>query len=225
MAGSSFSLGLLLLAATLLLAAPARQVAADADPVVDFANPAWNSSDFVLRNLPGQPPVANASGSHLNAAISAQFPALSGQGISVLLGHMAPCAVHTPHTHMRATEIVYIIAGQAYIGFTDSYEQWFANTVVAGDVAVIPRGMWHVFQNTGTEDLVFLSAFNSESPGAIQATTGFSLLPREILRASFGLNYVSDKLIDLVFFRDLNSTQNGHLTMGVNCTNVGPAVP
>ena len=64
---------------------------------------------------------------------------------------LPPGARHERHRHHNADEFFVVLAGEGMI-YTDQEAQRSGR----GDVVFTPRGHWHGFDNTGTEDVVLV---------------------------------------------------------------------
>ncbi|GAQ79043.1 hypothetical protein KFL_000230230 [Klebsormidium nitens] len=182
-----------LLAAALVAAFTACASAADPDPLRDFEPPDspanYNPPDLYFKfDLRHAANPADGPGGIIWKANSANFPALRSQGLSSALFAIRPCGQTLPHTHPRASEIVYVISGGPVLfGFVDTNHTAHLNLLRAGEMTVIPRGMLHFSQNFGTGDVIYFSAFNSQNPGVITQSKGLFNLPPEVVATTFSL--------------------------------------
>ncbi|CAN0540023.1 unnamed protein product, partial [Laminaria digitata] len=67
--------------------------------ITDFDN-----EDFAFA-LGSPDPDNIVDGRQLRGVSLSQLPALEGQGISMTLVNLKPCAINLPHVHPRATEV------------------------------------------------------------------------------------------------------------------------
>ncbi|CAM9577492.1 unnamed protein product, partial [Laminaria digitata] len=65
----------------------------------------FNEDDFAF-NLGGPEPDNLVDNFQIRGVNLNQLPALSGQGISMALVNLGPCAINLPHVHPRATEVM-----------------------------------------------------------------------------------------------------------------------
>ncbi|XP_027063017.1 putative germin-like protein 9-2 [Coffea arabica] len=156
----------------LLAIFPPMAMASDADILTDFNLPP-NVSNVdatfftytAARSLVGaQPPTA------LNFlfADKTSFPALDGQGVSLAVLRMPGGAVNPPHSHPRATELLLLISGYLEVGFIDSTNKLFNQTLNAGDMYVFPKGLVHYQFNYAPDvPAISVSAFGSANPGLV----------------------------------------------------------
>lgn len=73
-----------------------------------------------------------------------------------------------PHSHPRASEILYVSKGVLIAGFIDTQNQLFQRTLGEGDVFVFPRGLLHYCLNSGFETATAFSVLNSQNPGLVR---------------------------------------------------------
>ncbi|KAH8936971.1 hypothetical protein BDL97_16G000400, partial [Sphagnum fallax] len=136
---------------------------------------AVTANDFVFHGLAIPGNTKNAAGSSVTPAFTAQFPGLNSLGISMARLDFAQGGLVPPHTHPRATEILFVL---------------FATTVNKGDVFVFPRGLLHFELNVGKGQATAIAALNSQNPGVqAQAAALFeSGISDVLLEKAFGLN-------------------------------------
>ncbi|CAM0907711.1 unnamed protein product [Alopecurus aequalis] len=70
-----------------------------------------------------------------------------------------------PHTHPRATEIIFVLEGSLDVGFVTTSGRLFTRTVCKGELFVFPRGLLHFQRNNRGWPAAAISAFNSQLPG------------------------------------------------------------
>lgn len=75
-----------------------------------------------------------------------------------------------PHSHPRATEILFVFKGAVLAGFVDTKKQLFQKLMKEGDVIVFPRGLLHFCLNAGYEFATAFSVLNSQNPGVVSIT-------------------------------------------------------
>ena len=189
---------------------PPHVMAADEDPLQDFcvadlakANTTING--FVCKN-PNQvyaydfksdflskPGVINPTlGSAVTLANVMEFPGLNTQGLSMARIDFAPNGLNPPHVHPRATELLFLVEGTLLVGFVDTNNVLFQQTLHAGDLFVFPRGLVHFQLNVDAKKpALSISALNSQNPGASQvAVAVFAAKPpisEEVLEITFGI--------------------------------------
>jgi len=128
---------------------------------------AVTSDDFYFKGLAvAGNTSATPYGSVVTAANVVQVPGLNTLGVSLSRIDYAPGGVNPPHTHPRATEMVFVLQGTLDVGFvTAAGNRLVAKTLAAGDVFVFPRGLVHFQRNAGDAPAAVVAAFNSQLPG------------------------------------------------------------
>lgn len=127
------------------------------------------------------------AGGHAVLGISGNFPAVVGNSISMIVGHLAPCGMNTPHTHPRAAEIIYSVNSSLVSGFImEDGAPYREVNISAGSATVYPMGAVHFQMNPTCETALFVSGLNSEDPGAQEAAQRFFGLPPSIVGATLG---------------------------------------
>jgi quercetin dioxygenase-like cupin family protein len=123
------------------------------------------ANDFFsdVLSLPGSP--GKPVGFTVTPANVEKLPGLNTLGVSMSRVNYAPWGVNPPHTHPRATEIIYVLEGCLDVGFVTTAGKVFARTVSKGELFVFPRGLVHFQKNNGGTPAVAISAFNSQLPG------------------------------------------------------------
>lgn len=77
--------------------------------------------------------------------------------------------MNTPHTHPRATEILYLVTGEMEAGFIEENGARFVkNTLTKGQGTLFPQGSIHYQMNTGCDPVLFVAVLNDEDPGTSQ---------------------------------------------------------
>jgi len=197
--------------------------AADSDPLQDFCvgldaehnNPNVFVNGLLCKNpmevapkdfksellrMPGN--TDNKLGSNVTLASANNFPALNTQGLSIARIDFAPKGkggLNPPHVHPRATEVLFLAQGTLYVGFVDTNNTLFAQTLYAGDLFVFPRGLVHFQINLGDKPAMAIAALNSQNPGASQVAKALFAanppLPPQVLEIAFG---IEDKEVDSI---------------------------
>ncbi|CAL4964492.1 unnamed protein product [Urochloa decumbens] len=129
------------------------------------------------------------AGSVVTAANVEKVPGLNTLGVSLSRIDYAPGGLNPPHTHPRATELVFVLYGKLDVGFVTTANKLVAKTIAQGDVFAFPRGLAHFQRNAGDEPAAVISAFNSQLPGTQSiAMTLFGAepeVPGEVLAKAF----------------------------------------
>lgn len=211
------------LVATLLFLALSGPLvsAADSDPLQDFCvaldadhnNPNVFVNGLLCKNpmevlakdfksdllrMPGN--TDNKLGSNVTLASAINFGALNTQGLSVARIDFAPKGgLNPPHVHPRATEVLFLAQGTLYVGFVDTTNTLFAQTLNAGDLFVFPRGLVHFQINLDDKPAMAIGALNSQNAGTSQVAKALfaanAPLPSEVLETAFG---IEKKEVDLI---------------------------
>jgi quercetin dioxygenase-like cupin family protein len=123
------------------------------------------ANDFFSDVLAAPGNTGNPVGSAVKTANVEKVPGLNTLGMSMSRVDFAPWGANPPHTHPRATEIIFVVEGSLEVGFVTTAGKLFARTVCKGEVFVFPRGLVHFQRNNGGAPAVAISAFNSQLPG------------------------------------------------------------
>jgi quercetin dioxygenase-like cupin family protein len=123
-----------------------KQLSSDSDWVFDFT---------------AQPSYTYSPGSVINAN-AATFPASVGNGMTLAMLNLGPCAMLPPHYHPRATNMVVAVAGttNTYM-IEENGARMVSEILTPGKMTIFPRGSLHSMQNTGMSPVVSLLAGNS----------------------------------------------------------------
>lgn len=167
----------------LLLASSSYVLAADADPIDDFCvadlsskliinglvcvNPATvTGTDFKFTGFEKAGNTSNGLGSAVSPAFAGvNYPALNTQGLGLARLDYAKGGLIAPHTHPRATEVLYVAQGTLYVGFVDTNNKFYPTILNKGDLYVFPRGLIHFQLNIGNGPAFAIASFNSQNPG------------------------------------------------------------
>lgn len=76
-------------------------------------------------------------------------------GISFCVEEQSPGRKMRIHKHLNNDELIFIHKGEGTLTLDDQSIQ-----VKTGDVAFVPRGIWHGLDNTGTENLVMVFQYS-----------------------------------------------------------------
>ncbi|CAL9068755.1 unnamed protein product [Musa banksii] len=104
-------------------------------------------------------------GTLVTAANVEKIPGLNTLGVSLSRVDYAPGGLNPPHTHPRATEVVFVLDGTLDVGFITTANKLIAKTITKGEVFVFPRGLVHFQKNNGAAPAAVIAAFNSQLPG------------------------------------------------------------
>lgn len=191
---------LLLLVASLSLTPPS--LAGDPDILTDFVLP------------PNTPPPTDGSFftfTGMRALITApfpptfkvfkagmeQFPALNGQSVSYAVLMYPAGSVNPVHTHPRSAELLFLVQGSLEVGFVDSTNKLFTQSLQQGDIFVFPKGLVHFQYNPADNKsgAVAISAFGSANAGTVS-------LPNTLFNST-----IDDGVLALSFKTDVATIQ------------------
>jgi hypothetical protein len=169
-------------------------------------------------NPKANPIAANATqplGGQVDLANRANFPILTGTGISAAAIFFEPCGLNTPHIHPDAAEFLTLVTdNHMETGFVLENgfvtEQRTNLTLFQG--TVFPQGSIHWQQNLDCYPAVAMAALNSEDPGASSIAQNYIInTSADIVDASLGF----PKQIDQNNFADFKKAIPVTLAKGV----------
>lgn len=117
-----------------------------------------------------------------------QFPALNGQSVSYAVLVYPPGSANPVHTHPRSAELLFVAQGSLEVGFVDTTNKLFTQTLQQGDVFVFPKGLVHYQYNSDAKNPAFaISSFGSASAGTVSLPTSLfnSTIDDSVLALSF----------------------------------------
>ncbi|KAL1549671.1 germin-like protein 9-3 [Salvia divinorum] len=165
--------------------------AGDPDILTDFqlplgaANITGDSFTYTgLRALIG----ANPQNFTVFKATMAELPALNGLSVSYAALYYPPGSVNPLHTHPRGSELLFLVLGSLEVGFVNTTNYLFNQTLQAGDMFVFPKGLMHYQYNADANSpAIALSAFGSAAAGTVSIPTAVfnTGIDDPILAASF----------------------------------------
>jgi len=176
-------------------------IAGDPDITSDFIlPPGWNSVDGNFFTYTGMRPLLNSPSPTtftVTKASMAEFPALNGQSVSSAVLMYPPGSINPPHTHPRSAELLFLIDGCLSVGFVDTTNKLYTQTLQAGDMFVFPKGLVHFQFCDGNDTAIAISAFGSASAGTVSVpgavfTTGIN---DDILAKSFKTDIATVQMI------------------------------
>lgn len=141
-------------------------------------------------DLANAQPTVDVKGGTIREANASTFPVLNGAAIYLV--ELKPGAVRIPHWHPNASELDYVISGEAIIGMGAPDDVTpLSQTVelLPGQIGWIPQGWFHYIKNgSATEDLKILVIFTNESPNDIGLSKGFQAMPDDVLGLTFNVD-------------------------------------
>ncbi|CAN1832191.1 Germin-like protein 9-3 [Linum perenne] len=157
-------------------------MAADPDILTDFILP-WNlttpnASFFtftVLRPYFTSGVILAPTNFTVLKATMAEFPALNGQSVSSAYLIFPAGTANPPHIHPRSSELILFVQGSLEVGFVDTTNKLYTQTLQVGDMFVFPKGLVHFqFNNmSGDEFSIAVSGFGSANPGRVSLPEAF----------------------------------------------------
>lgn len=122
-------------------------------------------ADFFFVGLANPGVMNNATGSVVTAANVEKIPGLNTLGLSLSRIDFKSGGLNPPHTHLRATEILFVLEGELDVGFITTANKLISKTVKEGEVFVFPKALVHFQKNNGDKPAAVISAFDSQLPG------------------------------------------------------------
>ncbi|KAH7850370.1 hypothetical protein Vadar_031737 [Vaccinium darrowii] len=168
------------IAIMVLIASISLSVSADPDMLQDFCVadvnnavkmngfaclPSFTASDFFFAGLAKPGLTNNSLGSAVTPANVMQIPGLNTLGVSMARIEFAPSGLNPPHTHPRASEILFVLYGQLDVGFITTTNVLVTKTIYQGQIFTFPKGLVHFQQNNGNVPAAAISGLNSHNPG------------------------------------------------------------
>lgn len=156
----------------LSLAVARMAMAGDPNILTDFivppnvTNPDGTFFTFTgFRSLVGAEPPSTFK---VSKAGLAEFPALNGQSVSYAVLQYPSGTTNPPHTHPRSAELLFLAHGTLQVGFVDTTNKLFTQTLQAGDLFVFPKGLVHFqFNADPQKPALAISAFGSANAGTV----------------------------------------------------------
>ncbi|KAL8496351.1 hypothetical protein ACS0TY_020166 [Phlomoides rotata] len=125
-----------------------------------------------------------------------QFPALNGQSVSYAVLMYPAGSVNPVHTHPRSAELLFLVQGLLEVGFVDTKNKLFTQTLQTGDLFVFPKGLVHFQYNADAKyPAVAISAFGSANAGTVS-------LPNTLFNST-----IDDNALALSFKTDVATIQ------------------
>jgi quercetin dioxygenase-like cupin family protein len=159
-----------------LFAVAEMAISGDPDILSDFVAPlnltTVDGAFFTftgMRALVGAPP---ASAFKVSKASAAEFPALIGQSVSYAVLQFPAGTTNPPHTHPRSAELLFLVDGSLQVGFVDTTNKLFTQTLQSGDMFMFPKGLVHFQYNADSQNSALaISASGSASAGTVSLPT------------------------------------------------------
>ncbi|EOA22223.1 hypothetical protein CARUB_v10002810mg [Capsella rubella] len=144
--------------------------------------------DFYFKGIASAAATNTSTGSVVTGANVEKVPGLNTLGLSMSRIDYAPNGLNPPHVHPRASEIIFVLEGQLYVGFVTTSGKLIAKYLNKGEVFVFPKGLLHFQKNIAKAPASVIAAFDSQLPGTQSLVASlFGALPEDILVKSFQL--------------------------------------
>ena len=143
--------------------------------VFDFFNP--DNTSIISAGINGYYVMANRK----------DFPAIYLSFMSMSVGFIGPCGLHTPHIHPRANEIAFAVYGAFYTGFiAENGAPLIMNYIKPGQATFFGRGWMHWLANLSCEPAMYTSSFSDEDPGITNLAQNLFSMPDDIISPTMG---------------------------------------
>ena len=97
-----------------------------------------------------------------------EFPALDGQSVSYAVLQFPAGSVNPPHTHPRPADLLLPVLVSLDVGFVDTKNSLYTQTLQTCDLFVFPKGFVHFQYNSDlNKSAVAFSAFGSANAGTV----------------------------------------------------------
>ena len=149
----------------------------DPDILSDFIIPSSSNAPidgtfFTFSGMRGLFNAPNPPNFKVTKASLAEFPALNGQSVSMAVLQFPAGGVNPPHTHPRSAELLFVVEGALEVGFVDTTNKLFTQTLQLGDIFVFPKGLTHFQYNADAQNpATAISAFGSANAGTASIPT------------------------------------------------------
>ncbi|XVE79222.1 hypothetical protein DITRI_Ditri14bG0040400 [Diplodiscus trichospermus] len=168
-------------------------LAGDTDITSDFlVPPGLNNTDGNFFTFTGMRSLAeNPTNFTVTKASAVEFPALNGQSVSYAVLQFPAGSTNVLHTHPRSAELLFLMAGSLQVGFVDTTNKLYTQTIQAGDMFLFPKGLVHFQYNADANNsAVAISAFGSANAGTVSLpkTLFATSIEDDILAKSFKID-------------------------------------
>lgn len=150
------------------------------------------AADFFFDGLAKPAVINNTLGSVVTAANVEKIPGLNTLGVSYSRIDYKAGGLNPPHTHPRATEVVFVLEGELDVGFISTADKLISKSIKKGEIFVFPKGLVHYQKNNGDKPVSVLSAFSSQLPGTLSIAsalfTSKPTVPDDVLAQAFQID-------------------------------------
>ncbi|KAL7202247.1 hypothetical protein ACSBR1_033842 [Camellia fascicularis] len=110
----------------------------------------------------------NPSTFKVTKATMAEFAALNDQSVSMVVLQFPAGSVNPLRTHPRSAELLFVVEGNMEVGFVDTTNKLYTQTLQVGDMFVFPKGLVHYQYNVdATNEAATISALGSANAGTV----------------------------------------------------------
>lgn len=146
----------------------------------DRANLLPSHEDWVF-DFRKQKDYTYSPGSVVNANV-ASFPAAVGNGLTIAMLSLGPCAMLSPHMHPRAANWVTAVEGTTKTWMIqENGVKPIEAVLTPGQMTIFPVGSLHTMQNMGCGNATLISTLNNEDPGTLQLANQLFNLPSDMV--------------------------------------------
>ncbi|KAK6119872.1 hypothetical protein DH2020_046384 [Rehmannia glutinosa] len=175
-------------------------IAGDPDILTDFVlppnSPPIDANFFTFTGMRALVSVPVPPTFKVVKATMEQFPALNGQSVSSAVLIFPPGSVNPVHTHPRSAELLFLVQGSLEVGFVDSTNKLFTQTLQQGDIFVFPKGLVHFQYNVDAKNpALAISGFGSANAGTVS-------LPNTLFNST-----IDDSVLAMSFKTDVPTIQ------------------
>ncbi|XP_062103364.1 germin-like protein 9-3 [Humulus lupulus] len=174
-------------------------MAGDPDILTDFVVPPNLSASKITGSFftyTALRTIAAATTFNVTKVSMSEFPALNGQSVSYAVLQYPVGTTNPPHVHPRSAELLFLFDGSLEVGFVDTTNKLYTQTLQAGDIFVFPKGLVHFQYNADPKVFaVAVSAFGS-------ANAGTSSLPKALFATD-----IDDDALAISFKTDVATIQ------------------
>ncbi|KAH1040180.1 hypothetical protein J1N35_041923 [Gossypium stocksii] len=97
-----------------------------------------------------------------------EFPALNGQSVSYAVLQYPTSFLNPLHTHPRAAELLFLVEESFEVGFVDTTNKLFSQSLQASDMFIFPKGLVHYQYNADPNNpAIVVSSFGSANVGTV----------------------------------------------------------
>lgn len=157
------------------------------------------ADDFFFAGIAKPGVINNTVGSLVTGANVEKIAGLNTLGVSLSRIDFKPGGLNPPHTHPRATEIIFVLEGELDVGFVITSNKFISKKIKQGEVFVFPKGLLHFQKNNGDKPASVISAFNSQLPGTLSIAaalfTATPAVPDDVLTQTF---QIATKEVDTI---------------------------